>query len=363
MALRKPLNVALLAAFALAFLAPRCPAEEAGFSEVWAYLMAGEEQYLDPSFPITDVCYFCVGISSEGKLGGVPDRARIAAFPGRVHLVVAEVGNYALTNFCLDPEYPLRDRLVMDIAKAAESYDGVQIDFEAVNSASADRFFYFLCLLKQCLGGKLLSVALPARLDASQDRLGYERIGQVADRVVIMAYDEHWSTSEPGPVASLEWCGKAAAYASSQVGAEKLVMGLPFYGRAWADKALSRAYKFPALRDILAEKGIEEVSRLDDIPFVEYSESVNVKLFFDDAASIAARLGVYRAASVRNVSFWRLGQEDPAVWGRLAPGPAEALPSEAPDATPPEAAAEAPSAMEDPFEPLETPPEAPPAAP
>ena len=119
MALRKPLNVALLAAFALAFLAPRCPAEEAGFSEIWAYLMAGEEQYLDPSFPITDVCYFCAGISSEGKLGGVPDRARIAAFPGRVHLVVAEVGNYALTNFCLDPEYPLRDRLVMDIVRAA----------------------------------------------------------------------------------------------------------------------------------------------------------------------------------------------------------------------------------------------------
>ena len=304
---------------AVAVQPPVPPAGPHEFSEVWAYLMVGEEQYLDAALPLSDIAYFSAGIGTTGRLGGVPDRGKIAAFPGRVHLVVAELGNFALTHFVLDPELPFRDQLVLDIVRAAAPYDGVQVDFEAVATADIDNYYYFLCLLKQCLGpAKRLGVALPARFSPAQDRLGYERIGGLVDRVVVMAYDEHWSSGEPGPVASLEWCAKVAAYAASRIEPGKLVMGAPFYGRSWADKSLSRSYRYSGVAGLLAEKGIPEVGRAGDIPYVEYGESVLVRLYFDDAFSMSSRLALYRAASVRNVAFWRLGQEDKAVWSAIA---------------------------------------------
>ena len=331
--------VLILAARPLPAAEPEGPGK-LGFSEVWAYLLAGEERYLDASYPITDLGYFGAGISTYGKLVGVPDRAKVKAFKGRVHLVVAEVGNAALTHFCLDPAYPIRDALVADIVAGAAAFDGVQLDFEAVGSRDFDNYYEFVRVLDKALGSKTLSVTLPARMSERGDEFGYARIGLVADRVIVMAYDEHWSSSVPGPVASIEWCRKVAAYALSKVDPSKLVMGAPFYGRAWADKNPSRAYRFSGISSLLEEKGIGQVQRQDDIPYVEYMETVSVKVYFDDSASILSRLGMYRAASVGKVAFWRLGQEDPAVWGGICVTAAAAMSASIPpDASPAQSAA------------------------
>jgi spore germination protein YaaH len=314
-------KILLACCLALSCAISRAPAERLEFDEVWAYLLDGEERFLDASYPLTDIGYFGAGIDTFGRLSGVPHREKIDIPGKRLHLVVAEIGNYALAHFCLDPQYPLRDALVADIAEAARPFDGVQIDFEAVNSKDYENFYSFIVLLKEALGGKTLSVALPACIEEKYDRFGYERMGRIVDRVIVMAYDEHWSTSEPGPVASIEWCQKVSAYALSKIPAAKLVMGAPFYGRAWADKITSRAYKYSGLASLIEEKSIASIQRQGEIPFVEYVETVNVKAFFDDTASTLARLAMYRSASVGNIAFWRLGQEDPGIWEGIAASP------------------------------------------
>lgn len=324
-----------------AFAAPpfQAVSEKLEFSEVWAYLISGEERFFDPAQPITDLAYFGADIDMAGKLADLPKRAKLSQFKGRVHLVVNELSNYALAHFCLSPEYPLRDALVADILDSAKDYDGVQIDFEALSSRDYENFYAFLALLKGGLGQKALSVAMPAYLKEPKDGLSYDRVAKIADRIVVMAYDEHWSSSEPGPVASMDWCRKVAGYAVSAIGADKLVMGLPFYGRAWADKSLSRAYKYSSLAKLIDEKGIGIIQRKDEIPYIEYDELVSVKVYFDDSASTLRRLGMYGSASVRNVAFWRLGQEDPAVWGGIsipaASAPASAAPAAADCSLPP----------------------------
>lgn len=328
--MKRLLAALLLAASALGAAASELAPGRLEFSEIWAYLMEGEERFLAPFQPITDLGYFGAGIGISGKLVGVPERSKLPPFKGRVHLVVAELGNFALTHFSLDPEYPLRDALVADIAAGARAYDGVQIDFEAVSSRDYENFYAFLELLKKGLGGKTLSVALPAQVKDSSEGFSYERIGKIADRIVVMAYDEHWSASEPGPVASLDWCHRVSAYAMSKVGAGRLVMGAPFYGRAWADKSPSRAYKYSSLVKLIDEKGIGSIQRKDEIPFLEYEELVSVKVFFDDYASTLARLSMYSLASVRNVAFWRLGQEDPVIWGAMTAAAPIPVPSAVP---------------------------------
>lgn len=288
------------------------------FQEIWAYLMKGEEQYLSVSYPISDLGYFGAGISTYGALTGLPDPAKIAFFPGKKHLVIAETGNAALTHFCLDPQYPLRDALVRDIIAAAASYDGVQIDFEAVPARDADLFVEFLALLKGKLGTKPLSVALPARWRTVGDSYDYARISAVADKIIVMAYDEHWSGGVPGSIASLDWCATVSAYALSKIGREKLVMGLPFYGRAWTDTNPAKAYKHSGISKLVTDKNISTLNRNKDIPYFEYLETVKVQVFFEDSVSTLSRLNLYKTAAVKGISFWRLGQEDPEVWKYMA---------------------------------------------
>ncbi len=297
---------------------PSAELKRAQFTEIWAYLMAGEEAGLSRSMPITDVGYFGAGLNSFGKLSYVPKRSTLKGYHGRVHLVVAEVTNQALTHFCLDPDLPMRAGLVDSIAEAVKPFDGLQIDFELVPASDRENFIAFLSDLKERIGKKPLSVALPARTKTVDDAYDYAAISRIADRIIVMAYDEHWSGSAPGSIASIEWCKKVSAYALPQIGKDKLVMGIPFYGRAWGDATLSKAYRFSGLSRIIEERGVTEISREDGIPSFEYVQPVKVRVFFEDSVSILARAKMYQDSSVQNVSFWRLGQEDPSVWEALA---------------------------------------------
>ncbi|HQF74488.1 MAG TPA: glycosyl hydrolase family 18 protein [Treponemataceae bacterium] len=288
------------------------------FAEVWAYLLSGEELALDESMPITDIGYFGAGLNSFGELVGVPDRAKLARWNGRVHLVIAEVSNPALSHFSLNPEYGIRDGLIRAIADAAKDFDGVQIDFETVASPDREQYLSFLKAIKASIGDKILSVALPARTKKiKNDVYDYKEISRIADRIIVMAYDEHWSGSAAGPIASIDWCARVAAWARSKIGKDKLVMGLPFYGRAWGDVNPSKAYRFSTLSNLMNDKSITDVKRSGDIPWFEYEETVRVKVYYEDFQSIFARSRMYRDAKVQNIAFWRLGQEDPGVWNVL----------------------------------------------
>jgi spore germination protein YaaH len=108
-----------------------------------------------------------------------------------------------------------------------------------------------------------------------------------------------------------------AAYALSVIGPGKLVMGLPFYGRAWIDPSPAKAYTYPQIETLLRENGAPEIRREDGIPGFEYETPVIVRGYYDDDGSLAARLRMYKDMKVQAVGFWRLGQESPAVWDVL----------------------------------------------
>lgn len=294
---------------------PAQPGEETyKFNEIWGYLMKGEEAHLTDAIPVTDVGYFSAGINRTGTLFGVPDITRLKSFKGRVHLVIAETGNFTLTHICINPAYNLRDKLISDIKAASANFDGVQIDFEAVIPADKEIFLEFITILKREIKYKTLSIALPARRKYVEDAFDYEKIGKIADRIIIMAYDEHWSTSKPGPVSSLNWCGLVSEYAVSKIPAEKIVMGIPFYGRAWVDQNPARAYRLNSTRNIMQELKPEIKYTEDGIPFFTYSATVNVSHYFEDKNTIADKLKLYISRYINKVAFWRISQETPEIW-------------------------------------------------
>jgi spore germination protein YaaH len=293
------------------------PLPVTAFDEVWAYLVRDREAALTEGLPISDLGYFGAEVDSYGKLTNVPNPGNIPPFGGRVHLVV-KCDSYSLTHFVLKNDSPERRELIADLVKETRNFDGLQIDFENIPSRDREQFFSFLAELRARLGDTFFSVALRARTRAlDNDVHDYRRISPLVDRILVMAYDEHWGGSEPGPVASMEWCRNVAAYALSVIGRGKLIMGLPFYGRAWIDPSPAAAYTYPQIESLLRKNQVQEIRREDEIPSFEYETPVTVKGYYEDAVSLGARLRMYNDMKVRAVGFWRLGQENTAVWDLL----------------------------------------------
>ncbi len=288
------------------------------FNEIWGYLLQGQEDQLTGQEPFTQVCYFAANLTNDGR---IPDAIARPAVTGRngsqpqVHLVVADLSNSSLMHFALSPAYGVRPLLVSDICRVSEPFDGVQIDFEAVAPDDAQSFWDFLRDLRaQLPAKKMLSIAVPARTGQVADAYVYSKIAPFVDRLVIMAYDEHWSNGSPGPVASLPWCSDVLAYAQSVIGNDKIVMGLPLYGRAWPDKKLARALRYQGVQDIMAEKNVTARYQSDLGSYFEYSEKVVVKVFYDDLRSISEKLQLYSSKNVDSVAFWRIGLGPAEMW-------------------------------------------------
>jgi spore germination protein len=287
------------------------------FPEIWAYVLADREAALMPGLPISDVGYFGAEVNSYGTLVDVPNRRKLRNFTGRVHLVVACNGR-ALSHFVLKPGSDERKSLIADLISATNDYDGLQIDFENIPQRDGEPYLSFLKELRAGLGKKMFTVALAARTrKVADDVYDYEKILPVVDRILVMAYDEHWSTSAAGPIASLAWCKRVADYSLKIIGKEKLIMGLPFYGRGWGRPNHSQAYIYTSVERVIKENNVKDIRRENGIPAFDYNATVSVKVYYEDEYSLSARMEMYRSMGVAAIGFWRLGQETSAVWPHL----------------------------------------------
>lgn len=283
--------------------------------ESWGYVMAGREGEYNSSFPLTDVCYFAAEVNSYGELTSIPNRSKLKTGNTRCHLVIA-CDSKTLTHFVLNGDYNLRQQLIKDIVKASQNYDGVQIDFELVPARDRKNFITFLADLRYLLGQKKwFSVCVPARFKLLTDDIyPYAEIAKYCDRVFVMAYDEHWSGSKSGAIASLDFCKKVAEYAKKAIPERKLVMGLPFYGRTWASETTAGAWYFSGANRIMTEHSVEDVFYEEEIPTFKYTAQVEVTGYFNDAYSCVQIARLYENLGIQKIGYWRIGQEDPEFW-------------------------------------------------
>ena len=285
------------------------------FDEVWGYVMISRLKDYDDMTPLTDVGLFAAEINSYGELTNVPKRTAVGKnFKGRVHLVTI-CESTSLSHFCIDPKYGVRDKIVEGLLEACEEFDGLQVDWELIPSRDADNFLSFLKELKKGLGKKPLTVCVPARTKTlKQDVYSYEKIGKIADRIMVMAYDEHWTGGPAGSIASMDWCEKIADYAKTVWPANKYIFGLPFYGRIWGNKSVKQALAFNGMNRTAHENGVVTIERERGVPHYKYKVEVEVEGWYEDAYSNVERSRMYKQKGYNCIAFWRMGQEDVAVW-------------------------------------------------
>jgi spore germination protein YaaH len=287
------------------------------FKEVWGYLMRGEEKLFIKDAPITDIFYFSASVNERGRINTSVNPPFSPVFAGgrqRIHLVISDLSHASRMHLCLNKKYGVRYHLLKDIVEVSEKFDGIQIDFEAVENRDSSAFITFLRDLKKALpAGKILSVAvLPKRLDVD-DSYDYKAISRIADRVLVMAYDQHWSTSKPGPVASLSWSREVAAYASKNIPKKKLIMGLPLYGREWRDQGESRAVRWSQVNALMERDDAVIEYSLEEGFKVMYDVNMKTTIYLDDIKATRQKLAMYSDFTA-GVGFWRLGMESEGLW-------------------------------------------------
>ena len=126
-----------------------------------------------------------------------------------------------------------RDHLLTALTDAGA--DGVNIDIETLHPEDESAYVDWLKQLTDTLHARGFQVTVD--LPMSNKAYDYEAIGRLADAVVLMAYDEHWSTSGPGPIASRPWFEKGLDQATQRIPADKLIAGIGAYSFDWTQGA------------------------------------------------------------------------------------------------------------------------------
>ena len=140
----------------------------------------------------------------------------------------------------------------------------------------------------------------------------------VVDFVLPMLYDEHWSTSEPGPVASPRWVRAALQARVAEAGAARVIAALPLYGYLWRRGAsAAETIGLADARRVAAEQRVPLERDAASATLTARAEGAG-ELWVADSELLGELLIAVRASGVRRVALWRLGTEDPEVW-RLFP--------------------------------------------
>jgi spore germination protein len=262
---------------------------------------------------------------ADGSVVGTPDPVAVArAASARVPIWPS------LANDALDPASTTTllhtpagvSQLVTTTVQAAagNGYAGINLDFEGMAATDKDAFTAFAQALAAALHGHGIKLEVdivphePSGVNQYSAAYDVPAIGAAADVVDLMAYDQHADGTAPGPVAGLDWDAALLAGTLPGLNPAHTLLGIPLYGRTWEGghgaargfgEAVTVGLSSPGAR-VGYDFGAET-------PVIKSADGSRVT-YFDDADSLARKIGLVSKFSLAGVAPWRLGFEDPSFW-------------------------------------------------
>ena len=141
----------------------------------------------------------------------------------------------------------------------------------------------------------------------------------MADYVIIMGYDEHYSGGEPGSVASLEFVENGISGTLASVPREKVINAVPFYTRLWTEKngeVSSKALGIEAAKNWIERNDVELYwqEELGQYYGELHTPSELSYLWLEDEESLELKMNLIRDYDLAGVACWKLGLEDEMTW-------------------------------------------------
>lgn len=230
---------------------------------------------------------------------------------------------------CIINDYQLRDIMIKDILNYVKEYnlDGINLDFEYMYQNDKDAFSKFVIELAPQLRnlGASLSVDVTAPDGSANWSLCYNRnlIGEVADYVVFMGYDQY-GTTKIGTTSGYNWVDLSLNKFLNQeeVPAEKIILGLPFYTKLWKTKngevVNSTVIMIKNINNIIPENATKEWKEELQQYYIQYEKDGYVyKMWIEDEESFTKKLDLVQKYNLAGAAYWRKGFENEKIWNTI----------------------------------------------
>ena len=222
--------------------------------------------------------------------------------------------------------YELRKELINNIVNVCEEYelDGINIDFEYMYEKDVDMFSRFIIELEPRLNsiGAVLSVDVTAPDGSPNWSLCFDRtvIGNVADYIVFMAYDQY-SSSTVGTTAGHNWVENNIVkfIENCEVDSEKIILGIPFYTKIWTKTADGDVKSKTVIMKNIDKELPDDVTKTwdDELKqyYVEYESGSSIKkIWIEDLKSIEEKVSLVNKYNLAGVAAWEKDQELEGTW-------------------------------------------------
>lgn len=228
-------------------------------------------------------------------------------------------------------DFNLRQQLIENIVSQVLKYDldGINIDFENMHDEDKNLFSRFIIELKPRLNeiGAVLSVDVTAPDGSPEWSLCFDRnvIGDVADYIVFMAYDQNGNSSPvEGTTAGYNWVKANIEKFLGQEGVDesKLILGIPFYTRVWEEKdgkITSSTIDMKKIEQVIPEGASRTWD--DDLKqyYVEFVEDgATNKIWVEDEESIKAKLSLISEYNLAGAAYWEKDREPESLWNVIS---------------------------------------------
>jgi len=234
-----------------------------------------------------------------------------------------------------------RAKLASQIAAAVRDRgaDGVNLDFEPIASGYADEFTSLVRKVRSTLDATAKGYQLTFDTTGWIGNYPIEDATAAggADAIMVMGYDYRTSgASVAGSIAPIhasiyDITDTIAAY-RARVPASKLILGVPYYGRAWSTKSdaihsanisgskygASATAVYTTARQLAADHG-RRYDPTEGVSWTAYQRQTCTatygcvtgwrQLYYDDATALKAKYDLVNSANLRGVGLWALGYD------------------------------------------------------
>ena len=200
---------------------------------------------------------------------------------------------------------------------------GINIDFEHTKIDDRDYITDFVREFRQAAGDDfIMTVDVTPQISADVTKEPYDRkaLAEIADYMVVMAYDQHWGSSDKaGSVAQYKWVEGSVNVLFRNIPNKKMILGVPLYTRIWKEaggKVTSKTISMDEVARIIAAKGLKPVwDKESQQNYIEYQENnADYKIWIEDANSLEKKVSLVNKYNLAGVGSWRLGFETPNIW-------------------------------------------------
>ncbi|QKY71055.1 LysM peptidoglycan-binding domain-containing protein [Lentibacillus sp. CBA3610] len=318
----------------------RIPAQARPVTEVNAYITRvdelGRPEVLRLGRHLTYLSPFTYNITEDGSFTELPEQPVLEAARANNVAPLLVVTNFIQGEFNSDvaaavlrnPE--AQEQLITNLQTVMRSkgYAGVNFDLEYVYPEDRENYNNFLRRVVERLHpeGFLVTTALAPKETADQQGLLYEAHdyqahGDIVDFVVLMTYEWGWAGGEPWAIAPVNKVRDVLDYAVTVIPRDKIVMGVPLYGRdwniPWVEGTIASTVNPKEAIQLAARYGVAiQYDETYQSPFFRYVDENGQahEVWFEDARSVQAKYDTVKEYGLRGVNYWALGTPFPQNW-------------------------------------------------